>query len=322
MGFQLVGEVGYIFARDYLSFAIIAVVAGIGFTFSSGCVEALVYDTLKAQGREKDMQKAMGRVDSAGRLGAMLGAAASALVVSTLTLDKFVLAIVLTAAAVGIGFVLSFTLEEPQDGELDESENSWLLLKDGVRLLAGNRNLQRIALLSLLTLPFEGYMSSLFQPYYVNAGVATPWFGLSAALGAFLAFLGSRYAYLLEKRFGVRLGTLLATISPGLLYLAMAALVHPLFSVVLYCTFQGVTGLRKPIFADYLNRHIESKNRATMLSFINMFSGIYVALIGLLIGWISDRSLMGAFVFMGVILFASSLFLQIDERSLEYIRQT
>ena len=56
-----------------------------------------------------------------------------------------------------------------------------------------------------------------------------------------------------------------------------------------------------------------------MLSFINMFSSIYVALIGLVIGWISDRSLMGAFIFMGVILLASSLLLQIDEGSLENI---
>jgi hypothetical protein len=207
-------------------------------------------------------------------------------------------------------------LEEPQQGGAGEGENSWVLLKDGVRLLAGNKNLQRIVLLSLLTLPFEGYMSSLFQPYYVDAGVATPWFGLSAALGAFLAFLGSRYAYLLERHFGVRLGTLLATVSPALLYLAMAALVHPLFSVVLYCTFQGVAGLRKPVFADYLNRHIESKNRATMLSFINMFSGIYVSLVGLLIGCLADRSLVSAFVFMGALPFASALLLQIDENNL------
>ena len=57
----------------------------------------------------------------------------------------------------------------------------------------------------------------------------------------------------------------------------------------------------------WLHKHIQSKNRATVLSLISMFSGLYVALMGLVIGRIGDLSLTYAFVFMGAIVLVGSL---------------
>ena len=71
--------------------------------------------------------------------------------------------------------------------------------------------------------------------------------------------------------------------------------------------------LQKPIFADYTNRHIESKNRATVLSIINMFSGIYVACMGIIIGLIADYKLNYGFIFMGGIIIVGAFALQIEE---------
>jgi len=59
------------------------------------------------------------------------------------------------------------------------------------------------------------------------------------------------------------------------------------------------------------NRHIESRNRATVLSLISMLSGLYVALVGLLIGCIGDVSLTWAFLFMGVIVLVGSLLFRV-----------
>jgi hypothetical protein len=69
--------------------------------------------------------------------------------------------------------------------------------------------------------------------------------------------------------------------------------------------------LKGPVFSGHLNRHIESKNRATVLSLISMFSGLYVALMGLVIGRIGDLSLTCAFVFMGVIVLVGSLLFRV-----------
>ena len=73
----------------------------------------------------------------------------------------------------------------------------------------------------------------------------------------------------------------------------------------------GSMSLKDPIFSGHLNRHIESGNRATVLSLISMFSGLYVALVGLLIGRIGDFSLTWAFLFMGVIVLVGSLLFRV-----------
>ena len=57
---QVVGEVVYLFASSYAAFVAIAVLAGVGFAFSSGCIEALIYDSLPEDNREDRMKQAMG----------------------------------------------------------------------------------------------------------------------------------------------------------------------------------------------------------------------------------------------------------------------
>jgi MFS family permease len=76
----------------------------------------------------------------------------------------------------------------------------------------------------------------------------------------------------------------------------------------------GAMGLQKPLFADYTNRHIESKNRATVLSIISMFTGIYIAIMGLIIGGIADYSFNYAFLFMGGLIVMRALLVKIEDK--------
>jgi hypothetical protein len=131
------------------------------------------------------------------------------------------------------------------------------------------------------------------------------------ALASLLSILGARYAYGLEAWLGTRSSLLLVTGLPGVFYLVMAAARRPACSVLAFCTLAGSMSLKEPIFSGHLNRHIESKNRATVLSLISMVSGLYVALMGLLIGRIGDFSLTYAFVFIGVIVLAGTLLFRV-----------
>lgn len=63
------------------------------------------------------------------------------------------------------------------------------------------------------------------------------------------------------------------------------------------------------MFSGYYNKFISSSNRATVLSMISMFSGFYVALMGLLIGYLGDISIRIAFAFMGVLIIVSAVLL-------------
>ena len=314
LAFQVLGEVVYIFADGYWLFALAATIGGLGFAFSSGCLEALVYDSLRMAGREGEMSKAMGFVDAAQRSANLLAFAIGGLLVIDLARERFVLAIIVTACAVAVGWLFSFTLQEPPCEQQQEGDGSAIkLLVDGVRLLRGNKPFRRLVLLALATVPFKDYLLNLYQPWFVGAGVPPVWLGLALALSSGLGILGARYAYWLEAHLGAKWSLMLTTSLPGALYLLMAVTLHPAFLVLVFCTLMGSMSLKNPILSGQLNRHIDSRNRATVLSLVSMFSGIYVALMGLLIGRIGDVSLTYAFLFMGMIVLGGSLLFRVDQ---------
>ncbi|MBN2180761.1 MAG: MFS transporter [Sedimentisphaerales bacterium] len=313
LGLQFLGEFIFIFADSYLLFVLVCVIAGIGFSFLSGCFEAMMYDTLKAQNRQNDMQKVAGLNGSFALAATMAGSVIGGFITAGLELSNFVMAIILTAFFVFLSFLASFLLKE-LSGEYKRSGDSSLkLLKDGVNLIKANQSLRRIILLSLLATPFINYLLNFYPPYFVEAKVSGYFFGATLAIASLLGFFASKYAYLFEKLFGVTKGVMLAVLLPGIFYFLMSVISHSILSIVLVIFAFGSMHIQKPIFLDYLNRHIESKNRATVLSLINVISGFYVAVMGLLIGFVADISLKHSFVLMGTLIAVGALYIKIDE---------
>lgn len=313
LALQFLGEFIFIFADSYLLFVLVCVIAGIGFSFLSGCFEAMMYDSLKAQNRQEQMQKVAGLNGSFALAAAMIGSVIGGFITANLELSNFVLAIILTALFVFLSFLASFLLKEPSLEYSHSKDSSLKLLKDGVNLIKTNRSLRRIILLSLLATPFINYLLNFYPPYFVEANVNGYFFGVTLAIASLLGFFTSKYAYLFEKVFGVTKGVMFAVLLPGIFYFLLAVISHSILSIVLVVFAFGSMHIQKPIFLDYLNRHIESKNRATVLSLINIISGFYVAIMGLLIGFIADISLDYSFIFMGVLISAGALYIKIDE---------
>lgn len=313
LALQLLGEILYIFANNYVAFILIAIVGGLGFSFASGCLEALVYDSLKENGKESDMKRVQGIRGGAGELARMSAPLVAAFLITGIELSKFILLIVMTCVSVAVAFFVSFTLREPKLPYEHTETNPIELLKDGLRLLRHNKSLRRIVLLSLFATPFVNYLTNFYQPYFLQAHVSTIWLGLSLSSASLLAFLASNCSYIFERRLGMKDAVLVSTILPGILYIAMAFVFHPVISVVLFCLAYGSTSIQNPLFSDYKNIHIESRNRATVLSLISMLSGMYVAIMGLIIGKIGDYSIPAALIFMGIVVIFSSLFFRINE---------
>jgi hypothetical protein len=138
-------------------------------------------------------------------------------------------------------------------------------------------------------------------------------FGVTLAVASLLGIFTSKYAYLLEKVLGVRKGVMFAVLLPGIFYFLLAVISHSIISIVLVVLAFGSMHVQKPILLDYLNRHIESRNRATVLSLINVVTGFYVAIMGLLIGLLADVSLNYSFILMGSLVAIGAFCIRIDE---------
>ena len=313
---QLIGEIAFIFAQNYYQFILISIIAGIGFAFQSGCLQALVYDSLKQDNKESEMKKATGITGAFFQSGHILGALASSLIVANLAPARITFAIILTAVSVFVAFLISFLIKEPTIEYTHQEESPIKIFTESVKLIRNNRLLRRIVWLGVFTTPFVGYLRNFHPPYFDLAGIEARWLGLSLGLGGVIAVMASKYAYKIEEFFGVKIGMLLATLIPGFIYLSMAYVFSPVLSILLFVLNYGSMSLQNPLLADYYNRHIRSEIRATALSTINMISSIYITLIGLLIGWIADFKLAWAFLFMGGVIITGSIIFKIDKKHL------
>jgi len=70
---------------------------------------------------------------------------------------------------------------------------------------------------------------------------------------------------------------------------------------------------RAPMLASLMNTHIESTNRATVLSGVSMLERIITAILYPLAGILTDISLNWTFLVMGLVTLAASLFLRVGK---------
>ncbi len=301
----------FIFARDYEWYVLVAFLAGAGYAFASGAIEALVYDSLPPENREEAMKRAMGRVNSYGMIAFVIAPIVGGLIIGDARVENFTPAIALTVVALFVGLLVCLTLREPPAEASEKSESSAALLRAGLALLYRNQRLRRLVLLVVFTLPFTDALAVTLAPPYLVRNDVSP-FAIAAILsaGSLLAAFTQRYAYKAEEWLGRDRAIALLTLLPGLLYWLLAAAAGPIATASIVIIMYGFSNMKGPLFSAYQNALIESKNRATALSLINMFVSLFVALAAPVYAALAEESLSLAFVVMGAVIVAAGLLLR------------
>lgn len=310
-----ISPIFFVFAESYFLFAIAFAISGIGITFHSGIIEAFIYDHLKSQNKEKEMKKAMGSFGSTALVAMVIAPIIGSYIAKDLFMSQFIFVILMTVGAAFVGFLLSLLLKDTGKKEYSE-ENPFLLFKSGVKIVGKNKSLLRIILLSVFTSHFLFTLNYLYQPYFQISGVDTAIFGTIFAIALLLSALFQKYAYKFEEKIGMKKAVFLATIIPGIFYIAMAFVFHPIFAIILFVFIRAIMGLKAPLFSEYKNIHIPSKNRATILSLVSMLVALYLVGMRLVIGKLADINLSYAFLLMGGIIIIASIVLRIDEKNI------
>lgn len=320
LALQLLGEVLFLFAGGYLNFVMISIIAGLGFAFQSGCTQALVYDSLKEQGEEKNAKKVLGNIGAFYQLAHLLGAGISTLIIFQLTTQRIALAIILTIFSVAVSLIVSTTLKEPKILYTHPEENPLKILKKSFSILKNNLSLRRIVLMGTFTTPFIMYLQNFQPPYFSLSHLPVVWLGPALVGGGIIAMLSSKYAYKLESLVGAKNAMLISTFIPGVFYILMSIIYLPSISILLFSFNFGLMSLQDPLLADYQNAHISSEIRATALSLISMLSSAYISIMGLVIGKIADISIPYAFLFMGAVAVFGSILFRINKTHLATTR--
>jgi len=204
--------------------------------------------------------------------------------------------------------------KRPVEGPGLAQPQSIRLLKEGIAFLKHNHILQGLVLLNVLTIAFWDYLINLYPPYFQNIGVPDSLLGPTLALASTAAFFASSFVHAIARKIGPRRSMLLATLTPGIIYLVLFINRMPWLGILCVVLFRGFNALKHPLFADYQNRQIASSNRATVLSMINMIASVYTAGMGLLIGAIAEHSLEAAFLATGALVTIAALVILLGKK--------
>jgi len=307
------GFVIYSLSFNFYGFLAAELVLGIGGSFISGSDSALLYDSLKAEGKEKNYLKLEGRIMSMGNFAEALAGVCGGLLAGLSLRYPFI-------AQSGIAFLAipaSFMLIEPQSEKTKEEASFMHILRIVKYALWENKklrwNIVYSSVIGCATLTLAWFL----QPYFEQIGLSVSqigfvWAGLNLCVG-----LVGLVAYKIENKLG-KINTsilIIIGISGGFI---LTALFDSLIAILFVFIFYLTRGIATPVLKNYINELTESNVRATVLSLRNFIIRIFFAIIGPFLGWYTDKmDIQSALILAGSIFFILALISLICIRKIE-----
>lgn len=262
----------------------------IGYAFTSGADQALLYDTLKEEGKQSESKKILGKAESWHLLGILSAAALGSLLASRFGLNAPMLA---SAIPFFIAALIGWSIVEPKIHTGQPAAPKYLaIVKAGLKTLKTNRDLLILTIDSLLVASAAYFVIWFYQPLLTQNGIPIVYFGfIHAALLGIEVLISANFPFV-EKIIGS--GKKYLTSSAVLTSLAfIAAAIYPsLLSIGLLIILAGGLGLTRLTYATNMaNHYIQSRERATVLSSMSMLRRFSLIILNPLIGYAASRSL-------------------------------
>lgn len=296
-------------------FAIGETLWALGAALTSGTVTAFIYDTLRKLGREDDISK----VSARNRSFSLLGIAMSAPIGSIIGV-YFSLNLVMSLIFVPfiIATVISITLKEPNhDLERREKDSYFTVVKSGFTELTKNKVLRILAVEMIITESLVFFLIWTYQVYLETLNFQLIFFGLVSTSMTIIQIAFNNMITTLENRIKNKRRFLqLYTIIPGLGFILMALIHFIPVSIPLILIVIGFGFSRSLIFVKGINQQIETENRATVISTINMAASLIRAILYPLVGYLVMWNLSVTFIILGFLIVIFALISRIRSENL------
>ncbi len=280
----------------FWAWAATSALLGLGFTFFSGAVDAWLVDALTFSGYTKEggrLEDVFARGQIVQGVAMLGGSVAGGLIAQATNLGVPYL---LRAGCLVLSFITAFALMRdtgftPHHGKrpVQEIKN---LLRESVEYGLGNRPVRWV----MLTAPFTGGVT-IFAFYAMQPYLLELWgnerayaiAGLAAAIVAGAQIAGGLLVPHLRRMFSRRTIVLLCGTIVSAAMLAIIGLAPPFWVVITLLSLWGLMfAALTPVRQSYLNALIESKQRATVLSFDSLFGSSGAAVIQPVLGKTAD----------------------------------
>jgi MFS family permease len=277
----------------------------IGYALNSGADQALLYDTLKSQGREDESKKVLGRADAIMLSGMMLAAVMGSVIAARFGLNAPSL---FTAIPMFIALGIAWTIPEPKVHSQSEVLSYLDTIRQGFKTIRHNPVVRTLAFDSVIVSAAAYFVVWFYQPMMTSLGIPIAYFGFAHATLLFSEILVSANFAKLEKIMGegkayLKNSAILVSLS---LFLA-AVFPHWLTLLGLLVIGGGIGYTRATYISSIANQHISSHHRATTLSSIGMLRRLALVPLSPVMGWVSGASLPVALIIVSLFPLSSLL---------------
>ena len=312
---MIVISVLIVFAHSLLFFLFIMILLGLAVTFSSGSDEALIYDSLKEEGKEKEMNKYMSKINSARFMPLILTAPIGAIIAKDLTENQFVILLILGIIVSLSAFIVGLTLKETTYHKNAKKDSPIKLFKSSFVQIKTSPIILRLFMNKTLVLIVCSHVFGvLWQPYLQKSGVPIALFGILVAVSALIISYLNHKITSIQTVISTKKILFLTALLSFIVFLVGAYVQNIYYAILFYLVIEILLWVRDPLFSQYLNEHIESHNRATVLSSLSMVDSFFDIIIFLGVGYIANVGLNYSFLFCAGILLIAMLFFRIEDK--------
>lgn len=297
----VLGSLIYALGTGFWSFLAAEVVLALGMALLSGADAALLYDSLKRLGREREFSAIEGRAHAIRLLvlaathviGGLIGARS----------PRATAWASLLSPSLAVFVVLGFADAEPPPARgLREALRGHLdLSREALRFLTRHRLVRWMVLFQAVITASATWGLWSYQPYLSLVGMPVWSFGLVFACYSLVAAAASRLADRVAAHFaGERMWLLLALLQ-ALPPLGMGLFAGP-WAWLFVLGHQAVRGIARPYVAGRILAYTQVDKRATVLSMTSLAGRLLFALTGPAVGWLGEQGLLRSLAVQGLAL--------------------
>jgi len=282
----IAGWLIYTLAGSFFTVMLAEILLGISYAFVSGADSALLFETLRSQGREEEYLQHDGRMTAWAQGGEAAGAVGAGVLYAWFPLLPFVLQVGVWLVA----WLVCRRLREPPGQRPEPVASHWQEVRRIARRALGEVPALRWTLLFGAVLGLASFFPVwLVQPYMQAAGVPLAWFGPAWAAANLSVSLGSLLSARAEFHLGTRGMTWLCLLLIAAGYLGMA-LTQAVWGFAWYFLLTLMRGLQGPLLRLHLQRRSHRGERASILSLKSLLfrSGFIAA--APVVGMLADRA--------------------------------
>ncbi len=304
-------------SRNYYLLFAAEFLGAVGMTLISGADQALLYDSLVALKVQERARFYFSRYEAAGTLGLLIAFPIGSWIAGLRNYPSLLpVPFALTTLSAVLAAGMFFSMREPPRAKPKEHFLEMGML--GLRTLFAHPELRAYVLNAVTISSVTFFAFWFYQPVAQRAGLGVTYLGfVGAGFNLFSAILLANVS-ILEKVIGVRRLLVLTAFLPAILFIALG-FVHLLaFAIPALFILVGCRMVRIPILNALINRHVESENRATVISSVSLLERFVTFLLYPVVGQLADldRSLNYAMWLLGGVCLAFAIGTRLSGRHL------